>query len=719
MINLINKLNLQWLRKPKFLALAYAPALLLLLLLLANNLLPRSDLTQLLSTILLAVVLISTLVAWRISRTMQGQQEKVLELYQSMRLLEAFFERSPAIMFVKDLDGNYILANNSFRKFAEENENNINDDTDLVGLDNTNVFPHAAAKAMADQDLEVIEHNQAMEFQGKWPGPSGDQYFDILRFPLLNEAGDIIAVGGIANDRTEQILARTALRESEDQFRALIESAPDAVLVASKSGRIILVNKQAKNLFSYNKGKLLKMSLLDLLPDIEIAIGDVEKNEDDDEQADSALVSMVVTDSAGNAHPVEVAVSSSETAAGPVITCLVRDVSDRAQLEAQLRQSQKMDAIGKLTGGMAHDFNNLLGVIMGNLDLASRKLDADHPILKRLETAHKAAERGADLTKRMLAVARRQPLQPKPTDIGSTIKELADILPRTLGPEIEMEYDIKDNLPNVLVDPSGLENVFLNLAINSRDAMPNGGKFYITTEVLHLSREHPLAQHEDMHPGSYVQIAITDTGEGMTKETRARVFELFFTTKERGKGTGLGLAMIYGFVKQSEGGIRISSEVGVGTTIDIFLPVSDAKAEEKSFTTMEKGALFSTANAEKVLVVDDESELLEVAVNYLEEMGFEVLAATDGLHALQTLRANPDIELLLTDIVMPGGMNGVELANKILEERPDLKLLYMSGYPSRVLAERSGTNLDAPLITKPYSREKLATAIDKVLHAGA
>ena len=719
MTNLIKKLMGQRNGKPKFLALAYAPALLLVLLLLANNLLPSSDLTQLASAILLAVVLISILVAWRISRTMQGQQEKVLELHQNMRLLEAFFERSPAIMFVKDLDGNYILANNSFREFAEENENDIDDDDDLVGLDNTDVFPHAAARAMADQDLEVIEHNRAMEFQGRWPGPAGDQYFDILRFPLLNEAGDIIAVGGIANDRTEQILARTALRESEDQFRALIESAPDAVLIASKSGRIILANRQAENLFSYNKGELLKMSLLDLLPDIKMGIGDDAMTEDGEGQVDSALVSMVVTDSAGSTHPVEVAVSSAETAAGRTVTCLVRDVSDRTQLEAQLRQSQKMDAIGKLTGGMAHDFNNLLGVIMGNLDLASRKLDADHPILKRLDTAHKAAERGADLTKRMLAVARRQPLQPKPTNIGSTIKELADILPRTLGPDIEMEYDIKDNLPNVLVDPSGLENVFLNLAINSRDAMPNGGKFYITTEVLHLSPTHPLAQHEDMHPGPYVQIAITDTGEGMTKDTLARVFEPFFTTKERGKGTGLGLAMIYGFVKQSEGGIRISSEVGVGTTIDIFLPVSEAKAEIRSSTTIDRGALFSTANAEKVLVVDDESELLEVAVNYLEEMGFEVLAATDGLQALRTLRANPDIELLLTDIVMPGGMNGVELANKIREERPDLKLLYMSGYPSGVLAERSGTTLDAPLITKPYTREKLATAIDEVLHASA
>ena len=698
---------------------AYAPALLLVLLLLTNNLLPQSDLTQLMSTILLAVVLISILVAWNTSRTMQRQQEKVFKLHRSMKLLEVFFERSPAIMFVKDLAGDYILTNRNFRDFAEENETDIDDDADLYGLNDSDVFPHAAAKAMADQDLEVIEQNQAMEFQGKWPGPKGDQYFDILRFPLHDETGEIIAVGGIANDRTDQILAREALRESEDQFRSLIETAPDAVLIANKSGKIILVNRQAEILFSYSKGELLKMSLVNLLPDIDVSIGDDATTEDGDGTADPALLSMVATDSTGDTHPVEVSVSASDSRAGPIVTCLIRDVSDRTQLESQLRQSQKMDAIGKLTGGMAHDFNNLLGVIMGNLDLASRKLDADHPILKRLNTAHKAAQRGAELTKRMLAVARRQPLQPKPTNINLTIKELADILPRTLGPEIEMEYDIKDDLPNVLVDPSGLENVFLNMAINSRDAMPNGGKFYITTEVLFLSAKHALAQQDNLRPGNYVQIAITDTGEGMTEETLARVFEPFFTTKERGKGTGLGLAMIYGFVKQSEGGIRISSEVGVGTTIDIFLPVSDKEAEERFSGVKEKGALFSTANGEKVLVVDDESELLEVAVNYLEEMGFEVLPATDGLQALQTLKANPDIEILLTDIVMPGGINGVELASKIREENPDVKVLYMSGFPSGFFAEKTGTNLDAPLITKPYSLEKLATAIDDLLQTSA
>ena len=689
---------------------AYAPALLLILLLLANNFLPQSDLSALFSTILLAVVLAALLFAWNFSRTIQVQQEKVLELNQDMRLLETFFEKNPAIMFVKDLGGEYILANSSFRKFADINDN------DLPSEISNDVYPHSAARAMADQDLLVIEYNQPMEFQSQWPGPDGNQYFDILRFPLYNEIGEIIAVGGIANDRTEQKTARQALHESEEQFRVLVETAPEAVIIASKIGQIILANKQAESLFAYNKDELLKMSLVDLMPDIDMTVYSESKAKTPNQSQNRMLLATTATDSSGETHPVEIAISANDSEQDLTITCLIRDVSDRTQLESQLRQSQKMDAIGQLTGGMAHDFNNLLGVIMGNLDLALRKLEEDNPVRKRLNTAHGAAKRGAELTKRMLAVARRQPLQPKPTNINSTITELADILPRTLGPEIEIKYDIKDEIPNVLVDPSGLENVFLNLAINSRDAMPNGGMFYITTGAVELTKENPLIVQHDMRPGLYVQIAITDTGEGMNEETLARVFEPFFSTKERSKGTGLGLAMIYGFTKQSEGHIRIFSEPNVGTTIDIFLPASEESLAEGPAQTSTAEVVFSEADkAVKVLAVDDETELLEVLVNYLETLGLEVLAATDGTQALQIIKTNPDIELLLTDIVMPGGLNGVELTSKARKEIPDIKVIYMSGFPSGTYAERSGAPLDAPLITKPYSREKLATAIDEIL----
>jgi len=243
--------------------------------------------------------------------------------------------------------------------------------------------------------------------------------------------------------------------------------------------------------------------------------------------------------------------------------------------------------------------------------------------------------------------------------------------------------------------------------------MPNGGKFYITTQVMHLSSDNPIAKLDNMNPGEYVQISVTDTGEGMTKETLARAFEPFFTTKERGKGTGLGLAMIYGFAKQSGGSVRIYSEVGIGTTIDVFLPVaSGALVEKARAPSVDINNFRKQVAASKVLVVDDEYELLEVTVSYVEDLGFNVLAASDGNIALRTLEKNPDIEYLLTDIVMPGGINGVSLAREVRKRLPHVKILYMSGFPSGVIADKSGIELDSPLITKPFSFEELVSAMD-------
>jgi len=643
------------------------------------------------------------------------EKEKEVKLQENFQLHRSFFERSPAIMFVKDIQGNYQLANSSFLSLLGF-EGDDADESKLVGHNAKKIFLSSMADSMIVQDQQVIELRQAMEFQAKWPGREGREssYFNVLRFPLFDDDGKVIAVGGIADNRTDQINARKALRESEEQFRALVETAPEAVLITTTKGKLLLVNKQAESLFGCSRDELMHKPLNELLPGFSYANHAKPDMADTADRVGQNLISMIAVDTEKVTRPVEVAFSTTETGDQSSITLLIRDMSDRAKLESQLRQSSKMDAIGKLTGGMAHDFNNLLGVIMGNLDLAARKLEKDSPVHKRLDTAKRAAERGAELTKRMLAVARRQPLKPKPTDINLIIRDMADILPRTLGPDIEMKYDIKEQIPNVLVDPSGLENVFLNLAINARDAMPNGGKFYITTDVLHLTEDSPLADQDDMHPGSYVQIAVTDTGEGMTPETLSRVFEPFFTTKERGKGTGLGLAMIYGFAKQSDGNIRIYSEPGLGTTIDIFLPVSTEKAENSPSSD---GAeeMSNNTYSEKVLVVDDEYALLEIAVSYLEDMGFEVLAATDGKQALRTMRKNPDIDILLTDIVMPGGINGVELAGEVRRKIPGVKVIYMSGFPSGVIADKSGSDLDAPLIIKPYSRETLASSIDELL----
>lgn len=688
--------------------LPYAPTGLLCLLLIAN--LSSSGFQQSFSfnAILAFTAVLSAYFGWKLAALLQ-QQKAEATLQQDIQLYKSFFQKSPAIMFVKDLHGKYQLTNNSFLEFLDTSGH------EHTELESSQSFP----QSMTEQDQQVIKYKQAMEFQCKCPGKNGkeDQYFNILRFPLFNDTGDAVAIGGIVSNRTDQINAREALRESEEQFRALVESAPEAVLITDANGTLLLANKQAESLFSASRAELKRKSLNDLLPGFQLSNYIKLNPFGTRNTAGQNLMSMVAVDSENVTKPVEVAFSITKSRDDISITCLIRDMSDRARLETQLLQSQKMDAIGKLTGGMAHDFNNLLGVIMGNLDLATIELQKNSSAYKRLETAKKAAERGADLTQRMLAVARRQPLQPKPVDINIIISEMADMLPRTLGPDIEMKYDAKEDIPNVLVDPSGLENSLLNLAINARDAMPNGGRFYITTDVIHLTEDSPLAHQEDMHPGSYVQIAVTDTGEGMIPEIMNRVFEPFFTTKGREKGSGLGLAMIYGFTKQSGGSIQIYSEPGVGTTIDIFLPVSHEKALVSSSRREGTNNVIRNNHSEKILVVDDEYELLEVTVNYLEGMGFEVLAATDGKQALLTLQNNPDINVLLTDIVMPGGINGVELAASAREQSPSVKVLYMSGFPSGVIADKSGTDLDAPLITKPFSRQKLHSSLDEILQA--
>ncbi|MBL4580437.1 MAG: PAS domain S-box protein [Gammaproteobacteria bacterium] len=665
-----------------------------------------------LGSVLFLLALVVMIAIWKYFQLAASLNNKEKGLRRDIQLLEGFFDKNPSMMWVKNMEGSYNLVNQGFREFTGSK------DTPVERIDFSKIFVNANATLMADQEKQVVKFRSPMEFEAVWETADGLKHYSILRFPLLNERGDVFAIGGIANDRTDQVNARRALRESEKQFRSLVESAADAILIANDRGEILLANKQAERIFLLSRSQLMKSNLQNLLPQLDIE--SIPKphskklplnNEKVNEQN---LISMLALDSEGKSIPVEAAVSAIETESGVTNTCIVRDISDRVKLETQLRESQKMDAIGKLTGGMAHDFNNLLGVIMGNIDLALRKVEQDSPIVKRLETAKKAGARGAELTQRMLAVARRQPLMPKPNSIKAIVEELSDMLPRTLGPDIEMSYDMKSSVPNVLVDRSGLENVILNLAINSAHAMPDGGKFSIKSKVLHLTQANPLVEQEKMNPGMYVQISITDTGTGMTQETLSRAFEPFFSTKERDKGTGLGLAMVYGFAKQSGGSVQISSEVGNGTTIDIFLPAAKELQEETPQRSRPSSGLHKEASG-KVLIVDDECDLLEVTASYVKELGFSVIPATDGNLALKLLEQNPDIEFLLTDIVMPGGINGVSLAKQVRERLPNIKILYMSGFPSGVIADKSGIELDAPLITKPFSFEELVSAMDELI----
>lgn len=617
-------------------------------------------------------------------------------------MLENFFEKNPEIMFVKNLDGSFGLANKKFHEMVSDPGKiltNISKDDDL---------PAFVASKIHQQDLQVIEKEEPMEFHSKYRRDGDVLHIKTLRFPIWNAEGELIAVGGISSEISDQVQSRRALIENEQLLRTFIESAPDPVLICDAEGRITLVNDAAEIVFDYDRNELLELSLFDLVNSLnetnfQEAIKTGLRNGDN-------IVSETLSGSGrsrdNREFPVEYSLAPIITADGSLVICVLRDVSDKELIEAQLRQSQKMDAVGKLTGGMAHDFNNLLGIIIGNIALAKRSLDGAEPILRRLDTAMSAAERGAELTKRMLAVARRQPLQPRPVKLNNVIQELAEMLPQTLGADIELSLNLEDELSPILVDKSGVESMFLNLAINARDAMPQGGKFIISTSDTPKTTIEQALPNTLVPEEIYVNITVQDTGTGMSEEALNRAFEPFFTTKSKGKGTGLGLAMIYGFVKQSHGYIVVDSLEGTGTTINVYLPAqADIDTPEQN-EVKQISVQTSSIEHHTVLVVDDEIELLEIAKAYLEDMGLTVLTAASGKEALETLNDHSEIELLLTDVVMPG-MTGPMLVEQVRMLRPEVAILYASGFPSGTIAENSGTQLDALLIHKPYTRDTL------------
>jgi CheY-like chemotaxis protein len=366
-----------------------------------------------------------------------------------------------------------------------------------------------------------------------------------------------------------------------------------------------------------------------------------------------------------------------------------------------------MEAIGALTGGMAHDFNNLLAVVIGNLDiLVDRK--KDDPDVKELGgEALDAALRGADLTQRLLAFARRQTLQPRAINLNETIEDLRKLLSRTLGENIEISLDLDPDLWSTVADPAGLDACLTNLATNARDAMPKGGSLLIVTANRHLDTDY-AATHAEVTPGDYAMIEVSDTGAGMTPDVAQRVFEPFFTTKQPGRGTGLGLSMVYGFIKQSGGHINLYSEPGIGTTFRLYLPRTAARTSAptaKSTVTAPAAAL-----GEMILTVEDNRSLRRVVVRQLTQMGYRVLEAENAAEALKTLETEK-IDLLFSDVVMAGGMSGIDLARTALQRWPALKVLLTSGFPETKLNGNGHGPIPARLLNKPYRKEDLARAI--------
>ena len=389
----------------------------------------------------------------------------------------------------------------------------------------------------------------------------------------------------------------------------------------------------------------------------------------------------------------------------------IRDITERVQAEERLRGSQRMEAVGQLTGGVAHDFNNLLQVIRGNLELLERRLPQDDAqIADRLHNALHGVERAGQLTRQLLAFARRQPLEPRPISLSRLVGDMTDMLRRTIGETVEVETVVAGGLWNTIADPAQVESAVLNLAINARDAMPEGGRLTVelTNAVLDEAYTRGL---EDVEAGQYVLLAVSDTGEGMSPEIRAKVFEPFFSTKAEGRGTGLGLSMVYGFVKQTGGHIQIYSEPGQGTTVKIYLPRTRQPLAQVTQVT----AVPASGAGELILVVEDDEMVRAGALAMLEDLGYRCLEAFDFETALDTLRDNPDIALIFSDVVMPGAINTREFSTRIKALRPDLPVLFTSGYTENAIVHHGRLDEGVNLLSKPYTRADLLRKTQQLL----
>jgi PAS domain S-box-containing protein len=507
--------------------------------------------------------------------------------------------------------------------------------------------------------------------------------------------------------------AEAAVRRSEERFRALVEHSSDALILLDNQGRVTYVSASSQRHLGWTAAAMLGRSIFDFLhaDDRELAGARVA----DAVQRPGATITQELRfqHADGTWHHMEcVGVNRLNEPSVGAIVINARDVTERRRLEDQLRQAQKMEAVGRLAGGVAHDFNNLLTAILGYCNLMLDEIPAEDPLRQDLEEIRQAGDRAAALTRQLLAFSRRQMLQPQIIDLNTLVRQMEKMLRRLIGEDIELVTPLGSDLKQVKVDPASIEQVLVNLAVNARDAMPLGGRLTIETAMMDLDDAY-AETHVTVIPGRYVMLAVSDTGQGMDAATRARIFEPFFTTKEQGKGIGLGLATVYGIVKQSGGYIWVYSEPGHGTVFKVYLPPSDVAAsaarpvEPASQSEKHRGW-------ETVLLVEDEDAVRALAREVLRRHGYVVLEARHGLDALRVAERHQDpIHLLVTDVVMPH-MSGRDLARRLADARPNMKLLFISGYTDHAVVHRDLTPGSA-FLQKPFTPENFAQKVRSVL----
>ena len=515
----------------------------------------------------------------------------------------------------------------------------------------------------------------------------------------------------LAHEIAERKAAENAQRESEARYRAIFANTADLLSVVDVGAdgvfRMAEVNPAYERATGATTLQLRGIDLRLVSPDA-VTLVDYLKAVISSGQPSFTRDRVTVGGQRRVWESILVPVRNGQGAIDRVLASS-RDVTDRENAQEQLRRAQRMEAVGHLTGGVAHDFNNLLQVIRGNLELLAGLVDTNEAASQRVRNALHGANRAAQLTRQLLAFARRQPLEPRVVNLGRLVGDMAEMLGRTLGESVEIETIITGGLWNTLCDPAQVESAILNLAINARDAMPKGGR--LTIEISNAALDDAYARGAEVEPGQYVLLAVSDTGVGMDAATLSKVFEPFFTTKTEEKGTGLGLSMVYGFVKQSNGAVQIYSEPGQGTTVKIYLPRS--REREPAYAAPVTGTL--RGRSESILVVEDDDMVRASAVSMLRDLGYACMHASDGDQALEMIKSGIKIDLLFTDVIMPGAVKSRDLAQAAQTLRPGLPVLFTSGYTDNAIVHQGRLDEGVQLLSKPYSRDDLARKIRSVL----
>ncbi|MBR0760773.1 hybrid sensor histidine kinase/response regulator [Bradyrhizobium japonicum] len=569
--------------------------------------------------------------------------------------------------------------------------------------------------------LEEAERTGRFEREGWRVRKDGTQFWahvviDAIRSPK----GELVGFAKITRDLTERRAAEAKLRESEQQFRLMVQSVTDyAIYMLDVEGNVASWNAGAQRIKGYAPEEIIGRHFSNFYTEEDRAAGLPRtglQTASRDGRWEHEGQRIRKDGTRFWAHVVIDAIRDDD---GKLVgfAKVTRDITERREAEAALQaaqatmiRSQKLEAIGQLTGGVAHDFNNLLQVISGNLQLLSKDIAGNARAEMRVQSALAGVARGSKLATQLLAFARRQPLEPRVVNVGRLIKGMDELLRRAIGEEIEVETVVGGGLWNSLIDPDQLENAILNLAINARDAMNGEGRLTIEASNAFLDDEY-VRHYDDLIAGQYVMIAVTDTGVGIPSDILERVYEPFFTTKAEDKGTGLGLAMVYGFLKQSGGHVKIYSEVGAGTTVKLYFPRE--MASEDTLVGAPTGEV--QGGEETVLVVEDDDEVREVAVSMLTELGYRVVKARDAVAALAIVDSGIPIDLIFTDVMMPGTLRSPELARKAKERLPNVAVLFTSGYTQNAIVHGGRLDPGLELLAKPYTREALARKIRHVL----